>query len=81
MDSSKIDPKLMTKEMLTKAMNCETPEELLALAKENGLELTLEEAKACLDRLEDFDMELSEADMASVAGGGCWNCDAFHVPW
>ena len=65
----KLDPKLMTKEMLSKAINCETPEKLVLLAKENGVEISLDEAKAYLAKLEDFDVNLSDEDMAEVAGG------------
>ena len=36
----------MNKELLAKAKETKTPEELLALAKENGAELTEESAKA-----------------------------------
>ena len=74
----KIDPKLMTKEMLEKAMACETPEELVALAKEKGIELTLEEAKDYLKKMEGLDVELNDAQMKQVAGGAvAWDCP-FH---
>ena len=76
---SKIDSKLMTKEVLAKAMDCKTPEEVAALAKENGVELTLDEAKKCLDNLENFDVTLSDDDLQKVAGGGmCW--EICHSP-
>ena len=65
----KIDSKLMTKEMLTKAMACETPEALMALAKENGTELTEEQAEAFLTELENCDMDLSDEKMQNAAGG------------
>ena len=35
----------ITKEMVAKAMKCETADELLALAKEEGFEITKEEAE------------------------------------
>ena len=35
----------ITKEMVVKAMKCETADELLALAKEEGFEITKEEAE------------------------------------
>ena len=41
----------ITKEMLGKALQCETVEDLLALAKAEGIELTKEEAEAYLDEL------------------------------
>ena len=67
--ANKIDPKLMTREMMAKVMACETPEELMALARENGAEMTAEQAKAYLAKLENLDGNLSDEDMAKVAGG------------
>ena len=69
MENNKIDPKLMTKEMLAKAKACETPEDLMALARENGAELSMEQAKKFLAELENHDMDLSDVDMEKVAGG------------
>ena len=61
----------LTKEMFVKAMQCETADELIALAKTGGYELTKEEAEAYMAELEDF--ELDEATLSKVAGGGmCW---------
>ena len=40
-----------TPELIEKAKSAKTPEELMALAKENGMELTEESAKAYFDRL------------------------------
>lgn len=57
----------LTKEMLEKAMQCETAEDLMALAKAEGMELSKEEAEAYLDKLEDI--ELDGAFMNKVAGG------------
>ena len=63
---------VVTKEQIEKAMACETAEELMALAKEVGIELTKEEAEAYMAELEDF--ELDEATMKNVAGGGLSAC-------
>jgi predicted ribosomally synthesized peptide with nif11-like leader len=57
----------LTKEMIAKAMQCESADELIALAKSEGFELTKEEAKAYLDELND--VELDEAVLKEVAGG------------
>lgn len=38
----------LTKEMIEKAMQCETADELIALAKSEGVELTKEEAEGRL---------------------------------
>ena len=57
----------LTKEMIDKAMQCETAEDLIALAKAEGIELTKEEAEAYLAELDDF--ELDEGMLKNVAGG------------
>ena len=67
-----------TKEMLAKAMQCETPEELIALAKSEGIELTKEEAEAYLAEMDD--MELDNATLKQVAGGESYVCGEYSVP-
>ena len=62
-----IDMKKITKEMIEKAEQCETADELVALAQANGFTLTKEEAEAYLAELEN--MELDSADLDKVAGG------------
>ena len=57
----------LTKEQIAKAMNCETAEELMALAKAEGKEITKEEAEAYLAELDDF--ELDNSMLKNVAGG------------
>ena len=57
----------LTKEMLEKAMQCETAEDLIAYAKTEGVELTKEEAEAYLAELED--VELDEEHVKKIAGG------------
>ena len=61
--------------MLEKAAQCNTAEELMALAKKEGFEVTKAEAEAYLAELENC--ELDAADLDKVAGGtgnddGCW---------
>ena len=41
----------LTKEQIQKAMACETAEELMALAKAEGIELTKEEAESYLAKV------------------------------
>ena len=60
----------LTKEQILKAMKCKNAEELAALAKAEGSELTKEEAEAYLAELADF--ELDEKALKNVAGGICW---------
>jgi len=50
-------------------MQCETPEQLVKLAKAEGYDLTLEEAEAYLDEMDDI--ELDRQQLKSVAGGYC----------
>ena len=57
----------MTKEMWEKAKAAKSAEELLALAKENNIELTAEQAKDAFDRLRTG--ELPDDDLESVSGG------------
>ena len=64
----------LNKELLTKAKAAKTAEEIMALAKENGMELTEESAKAYLDLLHPQTGELSDDELDNVAGGGC-------LPW
>ena len=66
---NKFDPKTFTKEQIEKAMACETPEALAALAKENGVELTADEAKQYFAEMENFEIDLSDEQMQAVAGG------------
>ena len=61
----------LTREQIMKAMGCETAEELMALAKTEGYELTKEEAEAYITEMEDF--ELDEATLSRAAGGGMYD--------
>ena len=60
----------ITKEMIQEAMMCQDADELIALAKTVGYELTKEEAAAYMAEIEDF--ELDDGQMKMVAGGICW---------
>ena len=57
----------LTKEQIEKAMACETAEELMALAKAEGFDITKDEAEAYMAELADF--ELDEKTLAKAAGG------------
>ena len=65
-----IDKNEITKETIGKAIQCETADELIALADSEGIELTKEEAEAYLAELEDF--ELDSDVLQKVAGGGVY---------
>ena len=59
----------ITKEMMEKAMQCKTADELMALAKSEGFEITKDEAEAYF--AEFADIELDEKALRNVAGGTC----------
>ena len=63
----KIDKTKITKEQLAKALECKTAEELMALAKAAGYDMTKEEAEAYL--AEFANRELDRKDLDKVAGG------------
>ena len=60
-----------TNEQLTKAKAAKSAEELLALAKENGIEMTEEEAKKYFAELHK-EGELADEELSNVSGG-CGN--------
>jgi hypothetical protein len=62
-----IDKTKITREMLEKAAQCKTAEQLIALAKTEGVEITKAEAEAYLAELENC--ELDATDLDNVAGG------------
>ncbi|MBO7093967.1 MAG: hypothetical protein J6W33_03580 [Spirochaetia bacterium] len=63
----KLNLNSLTKEQIALASKCQTPEELIELAKKAGIELATEQAKAYLDELEN--MELDKETLDKVAGG------------
>ena len=62
-----IDKSKITKEMLSKAAKCETAEELIALARTEGIEITKAEAEAYLAELDNIELDSKALD--KVAGG------------
>ena len=65
----------ITKEMIRKAMQCKDADELMALAKANGFDITKDEAEAYMTEM--ADVELDGEQLKSVAGGHdyfCWHC-------
>ncbi len=67
-----IDKKKITEEMLEKAAKCETADELIAMAKRAGTEITKAEAEAYLDELQNIELDINALD--KVAGGGSYDC-------
>ena len=62
----------LTKEQIEKAMACESAEELLKLAKAEGIALTKDEAEAYMAEIDDF--ELDDATLKQAAGGKPYSC-------
>ena len=65
-----VNKKEITKEMIRKAMQCKDADELMALAKANGFDITKDEAEAYM--VEMADVELDDKQLKNVAGGGCY---------
>ena len=65
----------LTKEMIEKAMQCKTADELMELAKAEGYDITKEEAEAYFAEISD--MELDSERLKKIAGGieTCWAVD------
>jgi len=62
----------LTEEQVKKAMACKTADELLALAKSWGVEMTREQAEEYLAKMKT--MELTDEEIVHVAGGGGASC-------
>ena len=62
-------------EIIAKAKEAKTSEELMDLAKENNIDLTEEEAKRYYAQLHPTMGELSDDELDNVAGGGCYSED------
>ena len=57
----------LTKEQIEKAMQCKSVEELTALAKAGGYEITKAEAEAYMAELADYDLDGEK--LQAIAGG------------
>ena len=63
--------KNLTPEMIENAKSVNSAEELLALAKENNIEMTADEAATYFAQLNPKSGEINDDDLDSVAGGAC----------
>ena len=62
-----VNKKEITKEMIRKAMQCKDADELMALAKANGFDITKDEAEAYMAELADYDVDGEK--LQAIAGG------------
>ena len=69
----------LTPEMIEKAKAAKSAEEILALAKENDIEMTPDEAATYFAQLNPKSGELGDDDLDSVAGGSCFGSDSQDV--
>lgn len=66
---------IFTPELIEKARQAKSAEEILALAKEHGIEMSEEAAEAHFEKLSGSG-EMSDEELDNVSGGGC---DRFAV--
>ena len=66
-----INKKEITKEQIVKAMQCKTVDELMELAKAEGVAITKDEAEAYMAEL--ADVELEGKELKNVTGGDCYH--------
>ncbi len=66
----------LTEEQVRKALACNTPEELVALAKAEGVELT--KAEAYLSEMADVDLDAEQIKQVAGGKGVCYGVD--HCP-
>ena len=62
-----INKKEITKDMIRKAMQCKDADELMALAKANGFDITKDEAEAYMTEMADYDLDGEK--LQAIAGG------------
>ena len=62
-------------EMIEKAKAVKSAEELIALAKDNGVEMTADEAATYFAQLNPNSGELDDDDLDNVSGGSCYAGD------
>ena len=72
-----VNRKEITNEQIMKAVQCKTADELMALAKAEGVDITKEEAEAYMAEL--ADVELDGEQLKKVAGGECYGDCSWDV--
>ena len=64
--------KEISQEVIAKLIQCKSPDEIIKLATENGIEVSKEEAEAFLDEYSDVELDEEMLDLAS--GGSVYDC-------
>lgn len=59
----------MHQELIQKAKHCQSAQELLALARENGMEMTEEQAKGIFAKLNPTNGTIADEELGNVSGG------------
>lgn len=70
----------MNKDLIQRAKSTKTADELLALAKENGIEMSADEANKKFKALHPASGELADDELDNVSGGGCVTVTAPTCP-
>ncbi len=70
-----IDKTKITKEIVAKAAECKTADQLVALAKDNGVTLTKAEAEAYLAELENMELDIADLDKVAAGSRVCYAVD------
>ncbi len=60
-----------TAEQIQQARACASPEELIALVQESGMEISEEDAKLLYEKMNPACGEMTDEELDSVTGGGC----------
>lgn len=69
----------MKPELIEKAKTAKTAEELFELAKANGVEITVDDAKTYFTQLNPKCGEIDDNDLDNVSGGACYAGDGRMV--
>lgn len=66
-------------ELIEKAKAAKSAAELITIAKENNVEITNEEAASYFAKLNPQSGDISDEELKSVAGGGCYSSNGYLV--
>ena len=70
--------KNFTPEMIELAKSAKSAEDLLEMARKNGMDVTEEEAMTYFGQIHPKSGELDDDDLDNVAGGACYNKDGYR---